>query len=216
MVLDGSSDCDGQGTDPGDPRVREDGAFDDDICRDGEGAVLDDEGVKRELVVLVPRLRRFALSLCGSRADADDLVQTALERALTRLHQWQRGTRLDSWMYRIVRNARIDEVRAQQVRPVSVSLDAVAHRSEMIGDSGDHEARITVERVLVALQQLSEPHRAVMTLICVEGLRYREAADVLDITVGTVMSRLSRARRRIHELMHGQDHEAGQEKGNGH
>lgn len=163
----------------------------------------EDAAIRRELVTMLPRLRRFALSLTGSHHDADDLLQAALERALGRLHQWRPGSRLDSWMYRIIQNTRIDQVRAERVRPRQVALeDAPEMRTGSAADGAAEHER-TLEITLQAMQQLSDDHRAVLALVCIEGLRYREAAQVLDISVGTVMSRLARARRTLHVLVYG-------------
>lgn len=155
----------------------------------------------QQIVALLPRLRRFAYSLTGSRDEGDDLVQAACERALARLHQWQPGTRLDSWMFRIVQTTWIDRLRASRVR----SEDPLPEAADMIaGEDGRKvtEVRLTLKRVREAMQKLPEDQRAVLVLVSVDGLSYREAADVLDVPVGTIMSRLARARRRLHDLMH--------------
>jgi len=169
----------------------------------------DDGAIRRELVTMLPRLRRFALSLTGSRHDADDLLQAALERALVRLHLWQPGTRLDSWMYRIIQNVRIDQVRAEKRRARESSLDDAPRESLGDGSRGEPEHRITLELTLEAMQKLSDDHRAVLALVCIEGLRYREAAQVLEVSVGTVMSRLARARQKLHALVDGGPGDAG-------
>lgn len=164
------------------------------------------EEVRRGLVLLLPRLRRFALSLTASRHDADDLVQTAIERALSRLDQWQPGTRLDSWMYRIVQNLRIDQVRRDKSSPEQIALDEAAAAAHALDDP---ESGAAMEQVLAAMQRLSEPHRTVLALVCVEGLRYAQAADVLGVSIGTVMSRLSRARKRLQAILDGVDTDGG-------
>ena len=165
-----------------------------------ESAVGTEAAVRQELVALLPRLRRFALSIAGARQDADDLLQSALERALGSLHQFRPGTRLDSWMYRIIQNTRIDQVRAASVRPPQVSLDDDGPSTPQIVDgTQDAEQHLVLEATLTAMQSLSEEHRGVLALVCIEGLRYREAADVLGISVGTVMSRLARARKRLND-----------------
>ena len=153
-----------------------------------------------ELVRLVPRLRRFALGLCGSRSDADDLVQAACERALSRLHQWQPDTRLDSWMFRIIKTIWIDQWRSQKARGEHVDIDAIEPPA---GSNGRHvtEARNTLEVVCRAMERLPDEQRLVLTLVSVDGLSYEEAAAVLEVPVGTVMSRLTRARRRLYELV---------------
>lgn len=157
----------------------------------GDGAA-----VKAELLALVPRLRRFGYALTGNRDDGDDLLQIALERAIMRLDQYQFGTRLDSWVYRIMHNAWIDEVRARRRRGPVVDLDAVA-----LADDGDSErdaqARIDLARARAAMAELHEDHRVILTLVAINGLSYQEAAEMLAIPIGTVMSRLARARKAL-------------------
>jgi RNA polymerase sigma-70 factor (ECF subfamily) len=156
---------------------------------------------RQELVALIPRLRRFARGLTGSAADADDLVQAACERALARAQQWTPGTRLDSWVFRIVHTVWLDELRSRKVRAV----DAAADPDMEIGDDGRSrtEATLTLAAVRRFIGELPEEQRAVLLLVTVEGLAYKEAADALGIPVGTVMSRLSRARAALVERMEG-------------
>ena len=154
---------------------------------------------RTELVALLPRLRRFALGLTADPAEADDLVQAACERALTRHHQWQEGTRLDSWMYRITQNLWIDRIRG---RPADAGLEPEA-LEQLPGPDWQQgfDDRLQLEQVLSAIGRLPEPQRAVLMLVCVEDLSYREAAEVLELPIGTVMSRLSRARTALHALL---------------
>lgn len=148
---------------------------------------------QRELVALVPRLRRFALSLCGNRTDADDMVQAACEKALRNRAQFREGTRMDSWMYRIIQTLWIDDRRRARTRGTAVDPEDAA-----LSDEGKAAAlpedRMMLARARQAMAALPEPQRAVLSLIAIEGLSYKEAAEVLEIPVGTVMSRLSRAR----------------------
>lgn len=158
--------------------------------------------LRNDIVKLLPRLRRFALGLCGKHEDADDLVQAACEKALTRLDQYQAGTRLDSWMFRIVQNQWIDLTRSRKTRGDPIDPEELPEIAD------DHAHRTVEERnhltsVLHAMQQLPEEQRAVLMLVCVEELSYRDAATALEIPVGTVMSRLSRARLRLAELLNG-------------
>ncbi len=148
--------------------------------------------IKAEMLLHLPRLRRFALALTGQRADADDLVQDTVERSLRHLSQWEPGTRLDSWMYRIAQNLWIDQLRARRVR-ASESLDDAYH---VQGEDGRTvtESRIMLNRTLRAFQHLPEEQRSVAALILLEGVSYTEAASILNVPVGTVTSRLSRAR----------------------
>ncbi len=169
--------------------------------------------VRGEIVALLPRLRRFAFALTSSSEDADDLLHSSIERALSRLDQWQRGTRLDSWMYRIIQTVRIDQTRAKVNRQRHVPLDEGNYEVAAALSAEDTDATIILDKVLRAMSRLSEPDRAILALVCIDGMRYREAAEVLDVPVGTVMSRLARARRRLHELVYGPGVEAGNDEG---
>ena len=158
------------------------------------------EDLPQQIVTLLPRMRRFAYSLTGSKDDGDDIVQAACERALGRLHQWQPGTRLDSWMFRIIQTIWIDRLRSRRVRGEDQSPDMI---ESLIGEDGRRltEARLMLRRVRQAIDQLPEDQRSVLVLVAVDGLTYREASGILEVPIGTVMSRLARARRRLHELM---------------
>jgi len=151
---------------------------------------------ERELLTLLPRLRRFARALARDSADGDDLVQTALERALKARDQWQAGTRLDAWMYRIVRNCWIDEGRARTRRAQTFAPEEAG---ENIGVPAheDVERRAGMIDVARAMAELPDEQREVVALVLVEGLAYKEAADILDIPIGTLTSRLTRARQAL-------------------
>lgn len=151
------------------------------------------ESIRTQMVALLPRLRRFAVSLAGSRADADDLVQDTVERALRSLHQWQQGTRLDSWMFRIAQNLWIDAQRARRVRSI-VTNDLDAAGGAAVDGARDAEARLTFAQTAKAISELPEDQRVVVALVLVDGMSYREAADVLNVPIGTVTSRIARAR----------------------
>ena len=162
------------------------------------------EQVRAELVSLLPRLRRFAYGLTGSQDDGDDLVQSACERALTRLDQFQPGTRLDSWMYRIVQNIWIDQRRARQARP-ETGMEPADLAALAVGDAErELDSRMAVATVQRTVGELSEDQRSVLLLVCVEGLSYKTAADVLGIPLGTVMSRLARARLAVGRALDGE------------
>lgn len=150
----------------------------------------------RQLIDFLPNMRRFAISLCRSRDLADDLVQTACERALQNSHSFVPGTRFDAWIFRILRNLWIDQQRRRKTAGPTEDID---DRQDLVGASGEREveARLTLNAVSEAIMQLADDQREVLLLVCVEDLSYREAAEVLDIPIGTVMSRLSRARRNI-------------------
>ena len=154
---------------------------------------------RREIVRLLPRLRRFGRLLTRHREDADDLVQIAVERALQRADQWQAGTRLDSWIFRIMQNAWIDEVRARNRHDQTFVAE---EEGEHVGVATT-DALIDSIAVRRALAQLSDDHRMVVGLVLVEGLPYREAAEVLGIPIGTLTSRLARAREALQALLGG-------------
>lgn len=147
---------------------------------------------RTEMIALLPRLRRFALGLAGAADQADDLVQTTVEKTLRNASRITPDMRLDAWMFRILRNSWIDGLRA---RRDTVEFDAEAAET-LAGEDGraTTEARLELQAVRRAMAQLPEEQRAVLMLVCVEGMRYREAAELLAIPEGTVMSRLSRAR----------------------
>lgn len=146
-----------------------------------------------ELTALLPRLRRFAHGLSRNTADADDLTQMTIERALLARAQWQPGTRLDSWLYKIMRNQWIDTVRS---RGRKAKFEAPADEAEALGhDPRDGvEAAIDLKRVMAAMERLPGEQREVVALILIEGFGYREAAELLDLPIGTVSSRLVRGR----------------------
>ncbi len=155
-----------------------------------------DSRFQRDLVALVPRLRRFAYSLAGSQDAGDDLVQAACERALKNAAAFQAGTRMDSWMYRIIQNLWLDDRRRRRVRGTQIDPDAVTLSDE--GQAARQaEDRVTLEAVRAAVDTLPDDLRLVLALVAIEGRSYREAAEALDIPIGTVMSRLSRARAQL-------------------
>jgi RNA polymerase sigma-70 factor, ECF subfamily len=145
-----------------------------------------------QLIAVLPRLRRFARGLSGSITDADDLVQAACERALARQHQFQEGTRFDSWMFRIVQTIWIDQVRSRDVR--KEDGDIAEDRLGSDEPVRRVEARLALDEVRRALDRLPSDQRAALLLVTVEGLSYKEAAEVVQVPVGTIMSRLARAR----------------------
>ncbi len=155
--------------------------------------------MRNALTALLPRLRRFGLSLTGSRNDADELVQAACERVLTRGDQLRDQARMDAWIYGIMRNLWIDELRFRKVR----RHDDLSAAADVVGESGEAvvEGRITLAAVRKAVAGMSEDRRTLLMLVCVDGLTYQEAADTLGIAIGTVMSRLSRARSELQERL---------------
>ncbi len=150
-------------------------------------------GFHADLVAVLPRVRRFCRALSRSSDEADDLLQTAVERALANTDKWQPGSRLDSWLYRIAQNIMIDWARSRSTRGETASLDMV---EQVAGDNGVAivEGRSDLAQVAHAYATLPAEQRAVMTLVVLDGLTYKEAAEILSVPTGTVMSRLSRAR----------------------
>ncbi len=155
--------------------------------------------LRDDIAALLPRLRRFGRTLARNAHDADDLVQIAVERALTHTDQWQPGTRLDSWMFRIMQNAWIDETRARERRNQTFVAEEAG---DNVGVSSN-DAQMDAIAVRKAVAQLGDDQRAVVGLVLVEGFSYQEAAEVLAIPVGTLTSRLARARETLQALLGG-------------
>ncbi len=152
------------------------------------------------LITLLPNLRRYALSL-ARRADlADDLVQTTVERAIRAAGSYDPAARLEPWLFRITRNAFIDLTRRQRTEGVQVDVFDIP---EALPDDGDRavEARLMLQATQQAMKTLPPEQAEILHLICIEELSYAEAAEVLDIPKGTVMSRLSRARLALAERL---------------
>ena len=145
---------------------------------------------------LLPRLRRFARSLTKDAFVADDLCQLAIEKALMRRSQHRPDARLDSWMFAIMRNCWLDEVRSTRRRSAHLILvdDADQHGVDAATAPGDPVSDMSVHQ---AVNELPLEQREAVALVWVEGLSYREASEVLDIPVGTLTSRLARARQRM-------------------
>lgn len=152
------------------------------------------------LIRLLPNLRRYALSL-SRRADlADDLVQTTVERAIRAAASLDPAARLEPWLFRITRNAFIDLTRRQRTEGVQVDVFDIP---EALSHDGDRaiEARLMLQATQDAIRTLPPDQAEILHLICIEELSYAEAAEVLDIPKGTVMSRLSRARLALAERL---------------
>lgn len=159
----------------------------------------DNRGVEhaRDFVALIPRLRRYARALAGDRSSADDLVQDTLERAWTRFHLWQRGTDLRAWLFTVMHNVHVNRTRG------------LRHHLQFDEDAPDAGSKPTENAALElrdlerALAALPVEQREVLLLVALEDMSYAEMAATLGIPLGTVMSRLSRARERLRALMHG-------------
>jgi RNA polymerase sigma-70 factor (ECF subfamily) len=165
------------------------------------------------MVALLPRLRRFAYVLTRDMELADDLVQDTCLRALDKIGQWEEGTRLDSWLFRIAQNIWFDRLRALKSRGPVEEIDA-GH--EYIGEDGRDvtESRLALSDISKALEKLSPEQQVLIALVCIDGLSYKEAADTLEIPIGTVMSRLARARQSLHTATEGGP-KTGQDKTSG-
>ena len=157
---------------------------------------------ERELTELLPRLRRFAHALSRNGADADDLAQATVERALRSRDQWQPGTRLDSWLYRIMRNLWIDTVRSRGRRE---NREAPEEEALTVGDDPRDalEASLELKRAMAAMERLPDEQREVIALILIEGFGYREVSEMLDLPIGTVSSRLVRGRTALLAMLGG-------------
>lgn len=152
------------------------------------------------MIKQIPHLRRYARALCGNLDTADDLVQDCLERAWSRVHQWRPGSDMRCWLFTIMHNVNANRVRSASRRPTVVSFDD-NRDSRSIGPAQEH--RVVVANLKDALAVLPEDQRAAVLLVGLEGLAYSEAAAVLDIPQGTLMSRLSRGRAALRDLTAG-------------
>jgi RNA polymerase sigma factor (sigma-70 family) len=152
------------------------------------------EEFEAALEAVLPRLRRFAHGLARNPADADDLTQATAERALNARDQFQPGTNFAAWAMRIMRNLWVDTARQRQRRD---HLLAPEEEGERIGADGAAEASIELHFLMRAMDRLPDEQREAVALVMIEGLAYREAADVLDIPIGTLTSRLIRGRQAL-------------------
>jgi len=156
------------------------------------------EAVLRE----VPRLRRYAVVLLSDRGRADDLVQDTLERALSRLHLWQSGTDMRRWLFTIMHNLHVNAVRRAIRRGNDANIDDVEDR---LVQSASQTDSVVVRDLQRAMQELPSEQVEVLVLVALEGMAYREVAEILDIPLGTVMSRLSRARQSLRKYLDGEE-----------
>jgi RNA polymerase sigma-70 factor (ECF subfamily) len=150
------------------------------------------------LVELIPRLRRYARALVGDRASADDLVQDTLERAWAKLHLYRRGTDLRAWLFTVMHNVHVNRVRAARATDtLEDDMPELAQRAAQ-GDA------LLVRDLDRAIARLPAEQRAVLLLVTLEEMSYEDSARTLGIPIGTVMSRLSRAREKLRFMMLGQ------------
>lgn len=162
-------------------------------ARPCEGGVSAD--LKQDLIALLPRLRRFARSLTRSVPEADDLVQEACLRALSRSEQWDPSQPLDRWVFRITRNLWISEIRKRSVRLGQGHVPAEDAPELKSTDTGENT--VAVRQLQAKIAALPEELSAILLTVSVEGYSYAEAADLFDIPIGTVMSRIHRARKTL-------------------
>ncbi len=153
----------------------------------------------RALLVEIPRLRRYARAMLGNRAAADDLVQDTLERAWIRLSQWRVGSDLRAWLFSIMHNLRVDQLR----RP-AVNTQPMDDEDPGTPTRATQTDALEVSDIESALSQLPDEQREVLLLVALEEMSYAEIAEALAIPVGTVMSRLSRGRERLRQILDGQ------------
>lgn len=155
---------------------------------------------ERELLSLLPRLRRLARTLARDQADADDLTQLTLERALKAREQWAPGTRMDAWAMRIMRNCWIDEARSRTRRDRLFTSEEDAAPAVDPG-AGHGEQSADADAIDRAIGSLPAEQREVIALVLVEGFKYREAAALLNIPIGTLTSRLNRGRQALVQML---------------
>jgi len=153
-----------------------------------------------EIEPLIPALRRYARALLRDRSSADDLVQDCLERAIGRWSQ-RRDGEVRSWLFAILHNLAVDRFRQRATRGVHVPIDET--NENQFGEAAAQDSRLMYQDVLKKLARLPDDQRAVLLLVAVEDLSYAEAAKVLDVPIGTVMSRLARARERLQREIEG-------------
>ena len=144
----------------------------------------------------IPRLRRYARVLARTTARADDLVQDTLERAWAKRHLWQAGSDLRAWAFSIMHNVHVNQARRREPEPLSDDFE--------LSSPPMQERGLELRDLYRALARLPVDYREVLMLVAVEELRYAEVAEILNVPVGTVMSRLSRARERLRMLMSGE------------
>jgi len=166
-------------------------------------ATKTEQAIPRETVDLIeaeiPRMRRYARSLTGTADEADDLVQETLTRALGKLDLWQPGTNMRAWLFTIMHNMHISAKRKQQRRPqASWDISPENPGPPQVGNQLDS---LSMSEVQNAFEQLTRDHREVLYLIVIEGMSYEQTAEVLDCAIGTVRSRLSRARDCLRDVL---------------
>jgi RNA polymerase sigma-70 factor (ECF subfamily) len=174
-----------------------------------EGALANSDDVYQLIAQEIPRLRRYARFLARNADQADDLVQECLTRAVSNIDRWQPGTNMNAWLLVILHNIFINEVKRR--RPVLTSDGIIEQHGG--GTTGGQEERIYLNNVQQAFDKLSTDHKEILLMIAVEGLQYEEAAAILNVPIGTVRSRISRARESLRELLAGRPESAARPAG---
>ena len=149
----------------------------------------------------IPHLRRFARKLTRNSDTADDLVQTALLRAVDKIHQWQAGTNMRAWLFTILRNSFYNDCR--KLKHERETINGYVSSEDVAAVNASQECAGALGEVEVAFDQLTLEHREVLLVVAVDGMKYEDAARVLGVPVGTVRSRLSRARRALQDVLDG-------------
>ena len=165
--------------------------------------------VREGLVRHLPKFRRFALSLARNQADADDLVQAGFERALAKAKSYNSAYKIETWVFKIIQNYWTDQMRKQARRGTTVDVDEAY---ALMGEDGRHsaETRDLSFKARLAIEQLPEDHRSVVALVLVNGESYKDAAEILGVPVGTIMSRLNRARQTLMQQLEHDQNRGGQ------
>ena len=153
-----------------------------------------------DLSPYIPRLRRYARALTGDKESADDLVQDTLERALRKWVLWRLGSRLDAWLFSIMHNIFVNQIRSAPARQTDISFEDLEFEP---AGQGAADENVQLRDLAAALGKLSDEQREILLLVGLEEMSYKEVASVLGLRLGTVMSRLSRAREHLRELLDG-------------
>jgi RNA polymerase sigma-70 factor, ECF subfamily len=149
----------------------------------------------------IPRLRRYAIALTGNREAADDLIQDTLERAWRKRGLWQPGTDLRAWLFTVMHNVHVNGVRSKRPMESLDDNEQVADRASAMPAAASADSGVVLSELRAALTRLSDEHRQVILLVGLEQMSYAEAALVLDVPIGTVMSRLARGREQLRRLL---------------
>ncbi|WP_244313989.1 RNA polymerase sigma factor [Roseibium denhamense] len=169
---------------------------------------MPDDMLKTEMIRALPKLRSFALRLCRNPDQADDLVQATCERAIRSLDKFDPATRLDSWMFRILQNLYLNSARDTANRSRLLGL-VMADYNETYDGVKAANSSLELQQVQAFIEQLEEDNKIVLLMIAVEGRSYKDVADELNVPIGTVTSRLARARLKLRDWLESQEHSNG-------